>query len=42
MWCLDGELKGVTDRKNLVKWLFDHIAPGNVNFTGEAWALTFE
>ncbi len=41
MWALEGELKGEKDRQKLVRWLFDHVAPGNVNFFGEGWALSW-
>lgn len=41
LWALNEPLKGA-DRRKLVAWLFDNVAPGNVEFTGEAWALSWE
>lgn len=41
MSALTGPLKGA-DRQTLVKWLYQNVAPGNVCFDGESWALTCE
>jgi len=42
MFFLKGELAGEKDRQKLVRWLFNAVAPGNVNFLGEGWALTWD